>query len=183
MSRIFVKIIIGILLVSCSQEANEEINATESHENPNLIIGTWESVKRVYPYKSYLLINKDRTFHFEYGACTARGVSNGKWIMKDGVMILNSYKIDSCMFLSHFEVDCKLIINYDTSEYIVEKTIVDCNPKNETYYIEFQNEEFYIDIDTLKHIVKKFKTCPETKNDFLRIIKDTTDENGYYKLY
>ncbi|HBS86682.1 MAG: hypothetical protein A2W91_11690 [Bacteroidetes bacterium GWF2_38_335] len=93
--------------------------------------------------------------------------------MKDSLIVLNSCKIDSCMHLLHFGQDCILIDENDTSEHIIEKTISDCNPKNGTDYIEFDNEEFYIDNDTLKHKVKKVKLCPEIRNDFFRTIKDT----------
>jgi len=85
------------------------------------------------------------------------------------------------MYLSYFGQDCIVIDENSTSEYLFEKTIPDCsNPEyEEKYYIKFTNEEFYIDNDTLKHIVKKTKLCPEIRNDFSRIIKDITANKSY----
>ena len=72
------------------------------------------------------------------------------------------------MHLSLFEGDCITINEIDTSKYAIEKTISNCNPKDETEYIEFRDEEFYIVNDTLKHIIKKPKRCTVIRNDFLK---------------
>ena len=139
--------------------------------------GLWESVKRPYPYRSHLTINSDSTFRFEYGACMSCGFSKGTWIIKDDIIALNSNEIDSCMYLLHFEDDCKKVPD-DSTEIIIETTIIDCKPKWTDDYVDFNNEEFYLDGDTLRHRVKKPKVCPELRNDFYRIKKDTTANTG-----
>lgn len=163
--------ILGLLL-SCVKE-NSNI---KQDENNNLFIGTWESVDRFYPYKAHLIINKDSTFYFKYGACTASGFSKGVWISEDTIIDLKSLDIDSCMFLYRFGEDCE-ILNVDSpyvSEIIVEKTISGCDPIDYVDYVLFENEEFYLDGDTLRHIIKGDKLCPKIRNDFFKIIKDTT---------
>jgi hypothetical protein len=179
MKKTILYILTIVFFTGCVNEPKKEIENIERKEIVNPFIGNWESLERVYPYKSYLIIDTDSTFYFEYGACLASGFSNGKWTMNDSIIKLNSDKIDSCMYLSHFGQDCIVIDENDTSEFIVEKTISDCNPKSGEDYIEFFNEEFYIDNDTLKHIVKKSKLCPEIRNDFSRIKKDTTANKSY----
>ncbi len=173
MKKTILYILTIVFFTTCVNKSKKEIT--------NPFIGNWESLERVYPYKSYLIINNDSTFHYEYGACSASGFSNGNWTKKDSIIILNSDKTDLCMYLLHFGQDCIVIDENGTSEQVFEKTIPDCrNPEyEEKYYIKFINEKFYIDNDTLKHIVKKTKLCPEIRNDFSKIIKDITANKSY----
>ena len=175
---VFFLLIVVLFFTSCIQEVEKKAIDIDQIDIPNEFIGNWVSLDRVYPYKAYLIIKSDSTFHFEYGACSAGGFSNGKWVKKDSIIILNSIKTDSCMYLSPFGQDCILIEEIDRSEFVAEKTIPDCNPKNTDDYIEFKNEEFYINNDTLIQIVKKPKLCPEIRNDFTRIIQDTIANKG-----
>ena len=168
-----------IFLSACIQEPRNRKIAVEQSEISNTFIGKWESLKRIYPYKSYLTINNDSTFSFEYGACKASGFSNGRWKMIDSMILLNSFEIDSCLYLSHFQIDCGLLDLKDITQYHIEKTIIDCDPEYMTDYIEFKNEKLYIDNDTLKHQVKNQEFCPEIRNDFSRIVKDTTSFKAY----
>ena len=67
-----------ILSISCIQGSSQETIRVDQNISSKTFIGSWESLKRIYPYKSYLIIKNDSTFHFEYGACLASGLSNGK---------------------------------------------------------------------------------------------------------
>lgn len=62
----------------------------------------------------------------------------------------------------------------DSTEIIIETTIRDCEPAWTDDYVDFDNERFYLDGDTLRHKIKKQKLCPEIRNNFYRIEKDTT---------
>jgi hypothetical protein len=166
----------GCVLDPEQKDEQEPIDVTR--DTTNSFIGCWESLKRVYPYESQLLIKNDGTFYFEYGACIAHGFSTGKWQLIDTSIFLNSNGMDSCMYLSYFGVDCIDVNPIDTAEYFIEKTIPDCNPKSESEYIEFKNTEFYIHNDTLRHIARDPQVCPEIRNDFIRETSNTTTSFG-----
>lgn len=177
MKRSLTYIIICFIFIACNNQT--EIKQIKLKKAMNYFIGNWESTERCYPYKGFLLINKNGSFNFNYGACMASGVSEGKWELKDNIIILNSIKTDSCLYLSYFDVDCILEVEFVDEEdfiqnYSIETTIKDCEPKYYEDYVLFNNEEFYISNDTLVHISKK-KTCPEIKNDFTRITRNNAD--------
>jgi|GEM_PF-5894936 len=166
-------ILIGFGLASCNFETTNNNQTSEKKEESNKYIGLWESVKRPFPYKSHLTINSDSTFWFEYGACTSYGFSNGAWIVRNDTLVLTSDQIDSCMYLSYFSADC-VEIPSDSNTIVIETTIMNCEPQGTDYYINFDNEEFYFEADTLRHLANKPKRCPELRNDFYSVKKDTT---------
>ena len=174
MKNKIIYLIIGILISGCVQESGKEIANYSQQDRTNIFIGDWLSAEREYPYEAYLIIRKDSTFHFEYGACLASGFSNGRWKIADSILILNSNVIDSCVYIRSFGDDCIVVDLELDSDYIRKESVKNCKPIHETEYIEFKNEKFYFDFDTLRHIVKKAKLCPEIKNDFIRFANDTT---------
>lgn len=158
-----------LLLVSCTQKSDQRVESGEATGNRNPFEGVWESIDRGFPYKSHLIINLDSTFEFEYGACMSFGYSQGNWLIKDSIIILNSFETDSCFYLSNFGVDC-----FSIDDYSIETTKPECEPTQYIDYIRFDQEEFYVENDTLKHVVKGQKRCPEIKNNFFRGNEDTT---------
>ena len=150
----------------------------------NNFIGAWRSVDRATPYRSYLIIEKDSSFHFNYGVCMNYGFSNGKWIMSDTSVMLSSIDIDSCLYINHFgETGIIIVLETDSnsikegdSNYIKETTIPDCKPITIVDFVVFSNEEFYIDSDTLKHVIKEKNIYFKTRNKFIRIEKEKTDK-------
>jgi len=173
MRKVVAYILIGFYFIACSNQVTNNDGSSVVINKSDKYIGLWKSVKRPYPYRSNLTINLDSTFRFEYGACMSYGFSNGTWILRDDTIVLTSNEIDSCMYLSHFSVDC-MEVPSDSTEIVIETTIIDCEPKGSDDYINFDNEEFYLEGDTLRHIIKKPKRCPEIRNDFYKIEKGTT---------
>jgi len=173
MRKLIIYILIGFFIIGCGNKTSKNNESSMIENESNKYIGLWESVKRPYPYRSHLAINLDSTFRFEYGACISYGFSNGTWILCNDTIVMTSNEIDSCMYLSHFSVDC-MEVPSDSTEIVIETTIIDCEPQGTDDYIYFDNEEFYLEGDTLRHIIKKPKRCPEIRNDFYSIEKDTT---------
>ena len=157
---------------ACIQEI-EENSVVTAVKGQNDFIGIWESVDRLIPYHGVLTINEDSAYYFEYGACLSHGFSKGKWALNDGVITLQSEQTDSCMYLLPFEQDCILVDESDTAKQSYPKTIPDCAERYLNNYIEFNAEAFFIQNDTLIHITKNPKLCPELKEDFTRIPADT----------
>jgi hypothetical protein len=178
MNKTILYFIAIFLLTGCVNNSEITPQIYTDNKIENKFIGTWESFEREYPYQAYLIIEKDYTFHFEFGACLTSGYSKGKWELKDSMIILNSIQTDLCMFLDYFNDDCILIDVNTMKNFVVEKSISDCEPKYGTEYIIFNNEKLYIDNDTLKHIIKEIKLCPEIRNIFFRI-NDTINDKAY----
>jgi len=173
MRKLIINILIGFFFIGCGNETSTNNEPSVIEKQSYKYIGLWKSVERHYPYRSILTINLDHTFGFEYGACMSYGFSNGTWILRNDTLVLTSNEIDTCMYLSHFSVDC-MDVPSDTTEIVIETTIKDCEPLGTDDYVKFDNEEFYLEGDTLRHVIKKPKRCPEIRNDFYRIEKDTT---------
>jgi len=104
----------------------------------------------------------------------ASDFSHGQWERKGTIIVLKSNNIDSCLYLTYFGEDCIVLDSLGNTDFVIEKTINDCEPEYETDYVVFNNEEFYLDNDTMKHILKKAKLCLEIRNDFTKEIRDIT---------
>lgn len=175
MKSILPYILALVFFAGCQNEPEKEIENIEQEERINPFIGSWESIKRSYPYESDLIINMDGTYHFDYGACVAHGFSNGKWTMEDSIITLTSDDIDSCMYLGLFGVNCVVVDENDTAKHVLEKIISDCDPEPFLEYVQFTNEEFFILSDTLRHVVRRKKPCPDLKDDFVKAKKTPLD--------
>jgi hypothetical protein len=149
MSRLNYLILI-IIFSSCSKQSIIE----------NKFIGTWTSVDKITPYKAILTISSDSTFNFSYGACQARGFSEGAWKLLDSLIVLNSYKTDSCYFVSGFGMHCYEIT--DTSHW-GKKTHKDCDATFDMFYTIFDDDQFEIRNDSLYHIEELNNNCPDIK--------------------
>lgn len=153
LNKIIFILAIGFLLNSCIGEANQKPQVNAMNDSKSFI-GLWQSTPRAYPYKSFLVIKADSTFHYQYGACLAFGFSDGKWKIEENILVLNSNKTDSCMYLKHFGKDC-IIINDSVldSDFNIDMTIRNCNPSSDINYVNFTNARFLFNLDTLKHII------------------------------
>jgi hypothetical protein len=166
--------LVSLFIVSCNSRSPMD-PTTPAPINP--YTGEWKSVERFYPYSSTLTMNDDRTFQFQYGACMDFGFSTGIWETTDKGIVLNSQNIDRCMYTRMFGVNCQSFILGDSSqwtEYLSSTTLENCEPKSETNYVIFDAEEFCLEGNTLKHILKLDSLCPSIKEQFIKIKEDAT---------
>ena len=175
MKYIIIYIILGILISSCNQESKKANSVNRKTVDRNVFLGVWKSVERPYPYAGYLFIKSDSTFTYEFGACIMSGFSFGKWIIKDDILVLKSSDTDLCFYTNPFDSDCTLIeeiiivIDSMTNTIPLERSKTnDCEPETIEEFIIFANEEFYFDNDTLKHISRIIKNCPDVSRNFTR---------------
>jgi hypothetical protein len=159
----FIAIIVG--LIACTQGTIES-NADEQTDTSSMFLGVWQSTERIIPYKATLSINNDNTFHFTYDACPISGFSIGTWILKDGIITLNSLPADTCLFVREFGEDCYTIEQLEG--FNLETTIPDCKPEEPGEFVLFQNVKFQLIGDTLRHFIIGERICPEIRNDFFR---------------
>jgi hypothetical protein len=139
-----------MILLSCGNEARMD----------KLFLGVWESTKKVIPYKAYLTIMNDHTFNFEYGACEARGFSQGTWQIDHNTIILNSNQPDSCYKTSIFGIPCQTVV-YDSNKVDdALKNQDDCEPKSQKEYVIFNDSRFEFDLDTLIFRIVDTSDCP-----------------------
>jgi len=177
MNKIILLIITSTLLLGCQIKKNKT-NTDKPVKSINKFIGNWKSVDRKYPFSGYLIIMKDSTFKYIFGACVSSGFSSGSWRIVDSLICLNTDNTDSCMFLDYFSNNCiddNSDLDYDhelDSSYMPETTIKGCKPKGSGSYIIFENEEFYIDVDTLKYIFKGENECQIDYNFNIIVIKN-----------
>lgn len=180
MKRLIIYIFLGFCLVGCNHKTsiNDELPVEEN--SSALFIGLWYSVDRCYPYEAGIRINPDSTFLFEYRACLFYGFSTGTWFMDGDTIVLNSTLIDSCMYMSHFGIDCIEEELNDSIAMNIKTTNKDCQTdETDQYrqYVLFDNERFYLVNDTLTHIFGAEKLCPDIRNDFYRVIRESSEEN------
>ena len=163
LNKIIFILAIGFLLNSCNTESNQK----QLKYSKSQFIGLWQSETRAYPYKSYLVIKSDSTYHYQYGACLASGFSDGTWKLEENALVLNSNQIDSCMYLKHFGIDC-IIINDSIldSDFNIDMTIQNCKPSSDVNYVKFNNDKFYLNLDTLKHAITESDS--KSVNNFIK---------------
>lgn len=150
-----------IVFISCKKGETKAIEKSE-------FVKTWFDTVRMVPFKSKLIINDNKTFEYNGGACTSSFESKGSWKIEKDTLILNSSKTKKCYWKHPFGLMC----SEKDFEKIREdnKTIKDCNPTGENAYVIFDNEKFYIRNDTLIH-TKKNKYCPKFKIAFSSVQK------------
>ncbi len=147
---------------SCTESNNKKIN--KEIYVKNVFTKKWKSVEKVLPYNSTLWIKKDSTFQFNFKVCLGKGYSNGIWKIDSPYIVLNSYEIDSCLYLSEFGKNCFPVS--DSMEFINKTTIKDCIPISEIKYVKFANDSFYIKQDTLFHVPEQNNFCSDSMDIF-----------------
>jgi hypothetical protein len=134
------------------------ISCRKSDNVHNKFVGIWYDTEYIIPSRSTLKINIDSTFNYQGAGCQWRLTSHGKWKIIDDFIELNSIKTDTCYRMFPF-VDCN---PFDTRKRKVVLTISDCNPKDNTDFLIFAKERFYIKNDSLVYKLKSNSLCPDT---------------------
>ncbi|AWK06146.1 hypothetical protein HYN56_18715 [Flavobacterium crocinum] len=124
----------------------------------NKFVGTWYDTEYIVPGHATIKINKDSTFNYNGAGCQWTLVSKGKWKIVGDFIELNSTKIDTCYRMIPF-VDCNPFETRKRKEIL---TIPNCNPKDDTDFLIFDKERFYIKNDTLVYKLKPGSGCPDT---------------------
>lgn len=145
------KIKISILLlllgfISCQKKEIPE----------NKFIGTWYDTEYVVPSLTVIKIKADSTFSCSSGACTWQGFSRGKWKIIGDSIELNSIKSDTCYRMLPF-VHCN---PFEKRKDTV--TISNCTSKENSDFLIFEKERFYIKNDSLVYKLKPSSQCPDT---------------------
>jgi len=153
-------ILILILFSSCKKERVEK---------KSVFIKTWYDTERVVPYTATLIINKDHTFKFTGGACTARFYSNGKWIEKKDTLILNSGFPKECLNLREFGRMCYSNEEIENIRFL--KTKAGCEVKNDDEFENFRDAKFYLRNDSLIFKKDKKENCTEYEIRFYKAKK------------
>lgn len=153
-------ILISIFLISCKKEDKKQ---------ESIFVRTWYDTEMVIPYMASLEINKDHTFKFTGGACTASFHSYGNWIEKNDTLILNSILPKECFQINEFG---KMCYSKEEIEKIrFTKTIADCEPKNDNSFENFKDEKFYLRNDSLVLKKDKKEKCTEKEIVFFKYKK------------
>lgn len=153
-------ILISIFLISCKKEDKKQ---------ESIFVKTWYDTEMVIPYMASLEINKDHTFKFTGGACTASFHSYGNWIEKNDTLILNSILPKECFQINEFG---KMCYSKEEIEKIrFTKTIADCEPKNDDSFENFKDEKFYLRNDSLVLKKDKKEKCTEKEIVFFKYKK------------
>lgn len=149
-------ILLFVIFIRCK---NDQPKINQKSE----FVKTWFDTVRVAPFVSKLVINENKTFNYNGGACTASFQSKGSWKIEKDTLILNSYQTYKCYWKENFGLLC----SKEEFEKIREdnKTIKNCNPNAEDAYIIFDHEKFYLRNDTLIHTDKN-KNCPKLRIAF-----------------
>lgn len=150
-----------IVFISCKKDETKAIEKSE-------FVKTWFDTVRMVPFTSKLIINENKTFEYNGGACTSSFKSKGFWKIEKDTLILNSSKTNKCYWKHPFGLMCSKKDFEKISE--DNKTVKDCNRSDENAYVIFDNEKFYIRNDTLIH-TKKNKYCPKMKIAFSSVQK------------
>ncbi len=176
--RVFVIITLSLIFGSCLNDSGTESQKSNKVIYDNAFIGEWTSVEKVIPYRSKLIINKDSSFSYKFGACLSEGFSNGSWTINGSSIFLNSVEPDSCYYLMDFGINCELISD-SINNYEIKTTLSGCMPKNQTQFVSFNHESFMILNDTLIYTSNKDTICPEMNDKFYRTKKNTTANSKY----
>lgn len=135
----------------------------------SVFVKTWYDTEMVIPYAATLTINKDHTFKFIGGACTARFNSEGKWTEKKDTLILDSGFPGECVNLSEFGKMC--ISREEIENRISAKVKAGCEVKNDEEFVNFKKAKFYLRNDSLIFKKDKKDKCTEYEIVFSRVKK------------
>lgn len=167
MEKIISVIIITLflLITSCNNNSNlnNSIDNYSTHEAENPFLEVWMYDGIGIPVSAKLVINKDSTFEFISHSCQSVSFSNGKWDVENQTIILSSNTIGTCYYVSNFYN--KKALPFDTVKRYT--TIKNCTPENDSVYVIFEQEQFFIEEDTLHYIIKNDKS--EEKIVFYKI--------------
>ena len=172
MKTILILSILAFVASSCGRS-----NKTAETDNyieviiDNPFLGKWYSVERIIPFSATLDIDSNYNFIYEGGACEARFLSKGYWVLNGDTLVLNSFEPEDCYYISEFGKN-HIVIPIDTFPYFafeVRTSIEDCIPIDYYEYIVFTNEKFIIEDSVLTHIRRKPNLMwPEIKDNFTR---------------
>jgi hypothetical protein len=169
--------LIFLVLVGCTNNSRTSKDKQNEKIELSPFIDEWVSVARVIPYSATVLIKKDHTFSYNFGACQSFGFSNGDWQMENGTLVLTSSAYDSCYYTREFGVNCISISDSNETMYKPQQTTIEgCLPEGIDEYIIFANDQFILRNDTLIHVSLKDTPCPEMKDKFVR--KKPTNANN-----
>ena len=153
--------IIVIFQVSCTNNTNKTKINSLNVQFKDSFVKEWISIEDKFPFNSKLWIRNNYSFQYEYSSCLIRGYSKGEWIVDSPYIILSSYKIDSCMYLSEYGINCIPISeNGEADEIIKAKTIKGCSPSTLTRYVNFERDSFYLIKETLFYVQDTNVFCP-----------------------
>lgn len=157
-------IVLGyVFLFSCQENTKTSVPAKMFLKKH---IEKWQSIETGLEYHSTLLLKKDNSFYFSFKAGIGKGLSNGTWVVDSPYIILNSYKTDSCYYVSKFGNEW-INISDSLEVYTPITTIDGCVPKNSVKYVIFENDTLYLKNDTLFYKYSD-RNIPFTANIFVR---------------
>lgn len=166
MSKLLNKILIASLLfliISCN-------NITKSIENgffKNEIkpfVNTWIMKSSQYPFSSKFIFYHNFSFRYEFSSLSNR-FSEGYWKLDSGIIVLNSLKLDSCMYFSRFGEECIRIDNFiEVDKKLLATTLDNCFPNSQDVYVFFERDSFYFSNGTLYYKKNIDNICPIKHN-------------------
>lgn len=144
-------IIISFLIVSCDTgETKNEISKVQFKKS---FEKNWITIDSEFPFNSKLSLKSDNSYQYEYRSGLNKGFSKGEWHLDSPFVILNSYTIDTCMYLSKFGVNCLPVSeNKEIDNIINTTTIKGCRPLTLVDYVTFEMDSFYLSKDTLIYV-------------------------------
>ncbi|RZJ55708.1 MAG: hypothetical protein EOO44_02240 [Flavobacterium sp.] len=143
------------------------ISCTKKPVVVNKFVGNWYDTEYRVPGRSVLKIKKDSSFSYKGAGCDWRIFSKGKWKMIGDSIQLTSINSDTCYRVMPF-IFCKPFTEYDRN--LV--TIPNCDPNEDTGFVSFSKEIFYIKNDSLIYKLKKESQC----SDSIKIIYARTEK-------
>ena len=156
--------ICAFLLFSCSN--NENTNSVV-----NEYLYTWTSINSIHPSEGFLIIKEDSTFEYQ----DRTSFSFGNWKFDSLYIILNSFKTDSCLYISNFNEKCFLPPKNEKEllelrEKLRLTTVMGCEPNlNAQIYNVFKNDSFYLQGDTLIYNLSEKDLCSYLRDTFIRL--------------
>jgi len=147
-------------IISCNNITKPIENAFVKNEiNP--FVNTWIMVSSQYPFSSKLIVYNDFRFRYEFSSLS-NGFSEGYWQLDSGIIVLNSFKLDSCMYYSRFGEECIPIDDFrEVDKKLLATTLDNCFPNSQDVYVVFERDSFYLSNDTLFYSKKNIDiNCP-----------------------
>lgn len=162
--NILLSVICVFLLLSCS-------NDEKTNTITNGYLYTWTSINSIHPFEGTLIIKEDSTFEYR----DRIGFSFGSWKTDSLFIVLNSFKTDSCLYISFFKDKCFLPPQNEEEllrirEKSIRTTVKGCEPTTHmTNYRVFQNDSFYLQSDTLIYNLSDKNLCSYLRDTFIHL--------------